>query len=326
MNILPSAGITFKQLERIFFEIGCDVARTLMEQYLLKADEILEKTRDKASLRHKGSRTTSIKTLMGEVQMKRTLYRRVNEAGATEHIFLLDKALGLDTIGTISPNLVEKILDYSCEMSYREVSEAVTGLTNQSISHQGVWNVVQAVGERQAEEEKRLVRAYENDELCGEREVPVLFEEADIVIGKYLASLTVFLVMYALTFVYPIIIIALGGKMEIPMLVGGYLAFLLIGMSFIAVGVFASSLTENQIVAAIIGFVILLVINLIDPIASYVGGFLAEVLGIFSLLSRYNDLNSGILDITSIIYYLSFTAVFLFLTTRVIDKRRWSQG
>lgn len=179
MNILPSAGITFKQLERIFFEIGCDVARTLMEQYLLKADEILEKTRDKASLRHKGSRTTSIKTLMGEVQMKRTLYRRVNEAGATEHIFLLDKALGLDTIGTISPNLVEKILDYSCEMSYREVSEAVTGLTNQSISHQGVWNVVQAVGERQAEEEKRLVRAYENDELCGEREVPVLFEEAD---------------------------------------------------------------------------------------------------------------------------------------------------
>jgi hypothetical protein len=104
MNILPSAGITFKQLERIFFEIGCDVARTLMEQYLLKADEILEKTRDKASLRHKGSRTTSIKTLMGEVQMNRTLYKRVNEAGATEHIFLLDKALGLDTIGTISPN------------------------------------------------------------------------------------------------------------------------------------------------------------------------------------------------------------------------------
>jgi hypothetical protein len=76
-------------LERIFFEIGCDVARTLMEQYLLKADEILEKTRDKASLRHKGSRTTSIKTLMGEVQMNRTLYRRVNEAGATEHIFFL---------------------------------------------------------------------------------------------------------------------------------------------------------------------------------------------------------------------------------------------
>lgn len=179
MNSLAAKTITFKEIERIFFEIGCEVARTLMQQYLLKADEILKKTRDKSALRHKGSRTTSIKTLMGEVVMKRTLYKRVNEAGATEHIFLLDEALGLDTIGNISPNLVEKILEHSCEMSYREVSEAITGLTNQSISHQGVWNVVQAVGERQAEEEKRLVKAYENHQLAGEREVPVVFEEAD---------------------------------------------------------------------------------------------------------------------------------------------------
>jgi hypothetical protein len=179
MNSLAAKTKTFKEIERKFFEIGCEVARTLMEQYLLKADEILEKTRDKARLRHKGSRTTRIKTLMGEVVMKRTLYKRINEAGATEYMFLLDEALGLDTIGNISPNLVEKILEHSCEMSYREVSEAITGLTNQNISHQGIWNVVQAVGERQAEEEKRLVKAYENYQLKGEREVPVLFEEAD---------------------------------------------------------------------------------------------------------------------------------------------------
>ncbi len=147
-----------------------------------------------------------------------------------------------------------------------------------------------------------------------------------IVLGKYLAAFSVFLVMYAATFIYPIILFALGGKLEVPMLIGGYLGFLLIGACFVAVGVFASSLTENQIVSAIISFVILLLINLVDPIASFVGGFLAKVLDLFSLLSRYNDLNSGILDITSIIYYLSFIAVFLFLTTRVIDKRRWSQG
>jgi len=147
-----------------------------------------------------------------------------------------------------------------------------------------------------------------------------------IVLGKFLASFTVFLVMLASTFIYLIIIYVLGGKPEIPMLIGGYIGFLLVGASYVAIGVFASSLTENQIVAAIISFAILLLINLIDPIASFVGGFTAKVLDIFSLLSRYSDLNSGILDITSIIYYLSFTAVFLFLTTRVIDKRRWSQG
>jgi len=147
-----------------------------------------------------------------------------------------------------------------------------------------------------------------------------------IVLGKFLASFTVFLVMFCSTFIYLAIIYILGGRPEIPRLIGGYVGFLLVGACYVAIGVFASSLTENQIVAAIISFAILLLINIIDPIASFVGGFAAKVLDMFSLLSRYNDLNSGIFDLTSVIYYLSFTAVFLFLTTRVIDKRRWSQG
>lgn len=56
------------------------------------------------------ARTTTVKTLMGEVPMKRTLYKRTNEDGAPEYVFLLDEALGLDTIGNISPNLVERLL------------------------------------------------------------------------------------------------------------------------------------------------------------------------------------------------------------------------
>lgn len=179
MNSLTSTGITFKQLEKIFFEIGCEVARMLMQQFLEAADKELEKGRDRAELRHKGSRTTVIKTLMGEVVVKRNLYKRVEEDGTIEHIFLLDEALGLDTIGNISPNLVEKIVSHACEMSFREVAEAVSGLTGQNISHQGVWNVVQAVGEKQVEAEKRLVKAFERNESSGEKEVSVLFEEAD---------------------------------------------------------------------------------------------------------------------------------------------------
>jgi hypothetical protein len=164
MNSLTSTGLTFKQLEKIFFEIGCEVARMLMQQFLEAADKELEKDRDRAELRHKGSRTTVIKTLMGEVVVKRNLYKRVEEDGTIEHIFLLDEALGLDTIGNISPNLVEKIVSHACEMSFREVAEAVSGLTGQNISHQGVWNVVQAVGEKQVEAEKRLVKAFERNE------------------------------------------------------------------------------------------------------------------------------------------------------------------
>ena len=125
MNSLTVETVTFKRIERKFFEIGCEVARTLMEQFLEDADQELKDGRDKAALRHKGSRTTTIKTLMGEVTMKRTLYRRINESGVVEHVFLLDEALNLETIGIISPNLAEKILEYACEMSYREVSKAV---------------------------------------------------------------------------------------------------------------------------------------------------------------------------------------------------------
>lgn len=96
---------------------------------------------------------------MGEATINRTIYKRKRKDGGIEHIYLLDEALGFDTIGTISANLAEKIIEHSCEMSYREVAAAVGEFTNQTISHQGVWNIVQAVGEKQAEAERSLQKA-----------------------------------------------------------------------------------------------------------------------------------------------------------------------
>lgn len=179
MNSITVEKITFKEIERIFFEIGCEVARMLMRAFLEKLDKELAESRNKAELRHKGSRTTAMKTLMGEVTVSRNVYKRIKEDGSVEHVYLLDEALGLETIGLVSPNLVEKILEHSCEMSFREVSQAVSDFTGQTISHQGVWNIVQGVGEKQAEAERCLVKAHENHQLSGSKEVPVLFEEAD---------------------------------------------------------------------------------------------------------------------------------------------------
>ncbi|MGI6777968.1 MAG: ABC transporter permease [Acetivibrionales bacterium] len=146
-----------------------------------------------------------------------------------------------------------------------------------------------------------------------------------IVMGKYLASLCVFLIMTCITFIYPVILLLFGAKFTVQ-LVGGYIGFVLLGASFIAVGEFASSLTENQVVAVIIGFASLLVMWIADALAGVVGGFGAKVLNWFSLMSRYEEFNQGILALSPVVYYLSFIAVFLFLTTRVIEKRRWSQG
>jgi len=179
MNSLTRETVTFKEIERNFFEIGCQVAKMLLQKFLEEMDTELAENRDKAVLRHKGKKATSIKTLMGEVHVNRAIYRKDKDDGSHEYVYLLDEALGMDTIGIMSPNLVEKILDYSCEMSYREVAEAVSTLTNQTISHQGVWNIVQAVGEKQLESEKALVEAFKKNELSGSKEVPILFEEAD---------------------------------------------------------------------------------------------------------------------------------------------------
>jgi hypothetical protein len=179
MNILTGNKVTFKEIERSFFEIGCEVAKTLMREFLQALDKDLCEGRNKAELRHKGAKQTTIKTLMGEVDFSRVRYKRFKEDGSVEYVFLLDEELGFDTIGLVSPNLVEKILDHSCEMSFREVSQAISDFTNQSISHQGVWNIVQAAGEKLEEAEKCKVQAFEDNKLSGSKEVPVLFEEAD---------------------------------------------------------------------------------------------------------------------------------------------------
>lgn len=146
-----------------------------------------------------------------------------------------------------------------------------------------------------------------------------------IVVGKYLAALAVFLIMTAITFIYPIILFAFG-KPALAPIIGSYVGFILLGASFIAFGIFASSLTESQIIAAVVSVVGLLIMWLLQYIAPALGGIWSKILNWFSLFSRTQDFYTGILSLAPVVYYLSFSAVFVFLSTRVIEKRRWSKG
>ncbi len=148
---------------------------------------------------------------------------------------------------------------------------------------------------------------------------------SSIVMGKFLAACSVFFVMTAISLIYPIVTYVYGIP-NTPELIGGYLGFILLGITFISIGILASSLTENQVIAAVISFVSLLVMFFMMFVAELFGGTVAKVLNWFSLLSRDSEFNQGILSLGSIIYYLSFTAVILFLTVRIIDRKRWSQG
>lgn len=99
---------------------------------------------------------------------------------------------------------------------------------------------------------------------------------------------------------------------------------ILIGAAFIAIGLFVSSLTENQLAAAVVTISIIFVMLILDLVNQYIDVYAIRfVISWICVISRFSDFTSGILDFSSILYYLSITGVFLMLTARVYDKRRW---
>ena len=148
--------------------------------------------------------------------------------------------------------------------------------------------------------------------------------EAEVVLGKFLASLGLLTVMLALTFNVPVLVSALGDP-DWGTIICGYLGCLLMGASFLAIGLFASSLSENQIVAFILGigicaamlivgetFFLLFIPDILVPFFDYLG-----------LGTHFESIGRGIIDTRDIVYYLSVIGVFLFLNLITVENRSW---
>ena len=200
---------------------------------------------------------------------------------------------------------------------------------------------------------------------------------SDIVLGKYLAAITVFLIALLFTVIFPFMIAPYGNVSFIETL-GTYIGFFFMGSSFIAIGLWISAMTDNQIVAAIGSFSVLFLLLMIDYIAiglpsssSFSVSFIAmlaalfvfyifestrnvklsvflgilagfaivytfimytnvytglpgKILAALAIIVRYENFSLGILDVGALIYFLSFSAAFLYLTIGVVSKRRWS--
>jgi ABC-2 type transport system permease protein len=129
--------------------------------------------------------------------------------------------------------------------------------------------------------------------------------------------------MMALTLFYPVLLVLLGGNPDWGPIWSGYAGILLLGMAFLAVGLFASSLTSNQMVAAVIAFVILLILYLISQVVSNVAAGIGDFLAKFSLYDHFDQFPRGIIDLKDVVFYLTFTAVVLFLTVQVVEGRRY---
>lgn len=178
-SIVDENLVSFKVLEQKIFDYVCELGRLITQQVLENYDKELSQSRDKKLYRGKGKRKTSIKTVYGEVEYNRTVYRTKTEQGETAYVYLLDKAMQMDKIGLISTNLAEKIAMTVTEAPYRVTAETISSTCGQTISSGGVWNMMQRLGERISEEEKHAVKEMNADQTKGEKIIPVLFEEMD---------------------------------------------------------------------------------------------------------------------------------------------------
>lgn len=150
--------------------------------------------------------------------------------------------------------------------------------------------------------------------------------EAEIVLGKFLASLSLFSIMLLPTAGYLIFIYARSEPVP-PwrMLVAGYLGVLLLGGCLLALGSFISSLTENQLIAAVLTFAAFLIVWVID-LGKNAGDTAGNVFQYLSVIRHYDDFTRGVIDTSSLIYYVSFISFFVFLTVRSVDSMRWRRA
>ncbi|MDF2566727.1 MAG: hypothetical protein K0R90_183 [Oscillospiraceae bacterium] len=147
---------------------------------------------------------------------------------------------------------------------------------------------------------------------------------SSLVYGKFFAALIVFLVGVAITPVYALII-NIFAQPEWIVVIGNLVGLILLGAALISIGLFISSLTENQLIAAIGGFAIMMIFMLIDGLSSVIPiDIVKKIIDGISFSTRYGEFTTGIFNISSVLYFISVVVIFNFFTVRVLEKKRWS--
>jgi ABC-2 type transport system permease protein len=144
----------------------------------------------------------------------------------------------------------------------------------------------------------------------------------DVILGKYLATLTVFAVMLALTALCPLLL-SVYANPEVGPVLTGYVGLFLIGAAYISMGLFFSTLTDNQLVAGVATFGCGVLFLLIAWVTPFVSPTAARVVLELSIIEHYDGFSKGVLDSNDAIFYMNFSVFFLFLSSRVLDSNRW---
>jgi ABC-2 type transport system permease protein len=168
------------------------------------------------------------------------------------------------------------------------------------------------------------MRTYSEEKRSGTIELLLTspITDVQIILGKFLGAMALYVAMLAVTLLYISILFWFGNPDWKP-IAAGYLGLLLMGGSFIAIGLLISNLTRNQIVAGIATFGVFLVLWIISWIGEQMGPRTQAVLSYLSIPEHFDDFAKGVIDTKHLVYYLSFITFGLFLTAKSVDSDRW---
>jgi ABC-2 type transport system permease protein len=144
--------------------------------------------------------------------------------------------------------------------------------------------------------------------------------DIDIVVGKYLSALLLLAVALFFTLGYAITVSSLG-KADAGVTVAGYIGLLLLGAGYVAIGVLASTLTENQIIAFIVSFVVIFFLSLVDKVLMFLPAGLANIFEYLSAEYHFNNIARGVVDTRDLVYYASLIVLGLYFSARALQRR-----
>lgn len=145
-----------------------------------------------------------------------------------------------------------------------------------------------------------------------------------IVAGKFLAAFLIYVLGVAITLVYAVVVSAFAAP-DWTVILGNIVGLVLLGAAFIAVGIFCSSFTENQVVSAVVSFIALTMLYLFTTIGNLIPiEFVSNIFSKLSFLERYYGFTYGLFDLSNVLFFISAAVVFLFLSVRVLERRRWA--
>ena len=167
------------------------------------------------------------------------------------------------------------------------------------------------------------MRSFSEDKRSGTMELLLTspLSNTQLVMGKFLAALTLFTTMIVIAFIYPVVLM-LSGNPEVMPTIMGYIGLFFLGAATVSVGVLISSLTENQIIAAVGTFAVMMMFWMIGWVGSGSGVF-SDVASYLSLIDHIDDFTKGVFDTKHLVYYASFMFLALFLTYQSIESTKW---